>query len=160
MKPVVMALALGLVAAGTAARADDNRDTLSRCLIEAAQRYDVPTDVLVLIYLNEGGTLGKASRNSNGTYDLGPFQVNDTWLPRLARHWDVPRPLARALLLGQFCANADAAAWILRLNLNDAGGDVWEAVGLYHSATPDLKRNYLTRVYRHLVTILQGKPRD
>ena len=157
IKPLVMALAL--VAAG-AARADANRDTLSRCLSGAAQRYDVPADILVLIYLNEGGTLGKASRNSNGTHDLGPFQINDTWLARLARHWDVPPPLARALLLGQFCANADAAAWILRLNLDDAGGDMWEAVGLYHSATPDLKRAYLTRVYRHLVALLQGKRHD
>lgn len=157
LKPLVMALALA--AAGTA-RADSNRDTLSRCLAGAAQRYDVPADVLVLIYLNEGGTLGKASRNSNGTYDFGPFQINDTWLARLARHWDLPRPLARELLLRQFCANADAAAWILRLNLDGAGGDMWEAVGLYHSATPDLKRNYLKQVYRHLVALLQGQPGD
>ncbi len=159
IKPLVIALVLTLAVAGSA-RADDNRDTLSRCLARAAQRYDVPADILVLVYLNEGGTLGKASRNSNGTHDLGPFQVNDTWLPRVARHWDVPPPLARELLLGQFCANADAAAWILRLNLDGAGGDLWEAVGLYHSATPELKRAYLTRVYRHLVTLLKAKPRE
>jgi hypothetical protein len=154
IKLMLLAAALLAAVAGTA-RADADRDTLLRCLSGAAERYDVPADVLVLIYLNEGGTLGKASRNTNETDDLGPFQINEIWLPRLALHWGLPRPVVRELLLGQFCANVDAAAWILRLNLDGTGGDMWEAVGLYHSATPDLKRRYLKQIYGRIVAILQ-----
>lgn len=158
-KPLLLALALLAAATGTA-DANDNRDTLLRCLSGVAQRYDLPADLLLLIYLNEGGSLGKASRNLNATYDLGPFQINDTWLGRLAAHWGLPPRLTRQLLLTQFCANADAAAWILRLNLHDARGDMWEAVGLYHSATPDLKRQYLKQIYGRIVAILRGTLRD
>ena len=159
IKPLLLALALLTVATGTAG-AGDNRDTLLRCLSAAAQRYDVPADLLLLIYLNEGGSLGQASRNLNATYDFGPFQINDTWLSRVAGHWGLPRPLTRELLLTQFCANADAAAWILRLNLDNARGDMWEAVGLYHSATPGLKRRYLKQIYGRIVAILRGRRPD
>jgi hypothetical protein len=47
----------------------------------------------------------------------------------------------------------------LRLNLDGTRGDMWEAVGLYHSATPDLKRRYLKQIYGRIVAILQGGAR-
>jgi len=156
MRRVLVALAVLLAAAGPAA-ADDQRDTLLRCLSGSAERHSVPVDALVMIYLNEGGTLGKSSHNTNNTDDLGPFQINDTWLPRLSAHWNVPQAFARDLLLNQFCANVDAAAWILRLNLDAANGDLKEAVGLYHSATPELKNKYLAQMRERFVAILRGK---
>lgn len=48
-------------------------------------------------------------------------------------------------------ANARVAAEIFSEGLAAAGGDVWEAVGLFHSNTPDLARAYRQRVAKRLV---------
>jgi len=84
--------------------------------------------------------------NRNGTVDIGPFQVNEIWLPAVARHWGMPAAEAFPILRDNFCGNADAAAWILRGALADAHGDVWEGVGRYHSVRSDLQAAYLRRV--------------
>ena len=93
-----------------------------------------------------GVRLPGPTRHRNGTVDIGPFQVNEIWLPALARHWGVPEAEAFPILRDNFCGNADAAAWILRGALADARGDVWEGVGRYHSARPGLQAAYLRRV--------------
>jgi hypothetical protein len=132
-------------------------ETLQRCLVGAADRNDVPAEVLILLYQNEGGALGRVSHNTNGTVDIGPFQINQIWLPALSAHWGLPRTVTYDLLLNQFCANSDAAAWILRSNLDVAHGDLWEAVGRYHSANPTRKTDYLQQIYAHLVTLMKGR---
>ncbi len=48
-------------------------------------------------------------------------------------------------------ANARVAAEIFLEGLAAAGGDVWEAVGLFHSNTPDLAQSYRQRVAKRLV---------
>lgn len=155
---VAFGLMLALCAPA-AARAGGFEDTLQRCLAGAARRNDVPPEVLILLYENEGGALGQISHNTNGTVDIGPFQINEVWLPALAARWGVPRRGAYELLLSQFCANAEAAAWILRTNLDNAHSDLWEAVGRYHSGNETLKLGYLKQVYAHIVALLKEKPR-
>ncbi|MGD0104496.1 MAG: lytic transglycosylase domain-containing protein [Rhodopila sp.] len=153
MKRLALALAFTLPSAATA---DDRfTDTLQRCLAGAADRNHVPPEVLILLYQNEGGALGRISRNTNGTVDIGPFQINQIWLPALSSHWSLPQPLVYHLLLNQLCANAEAAAWILRTNLDAAHGDLWEAVGRYHSADPVLKTGYLRQIYAHLMALIR-----
>lgn len=48
-------------------------------------------------------------------------------------------------------ANARVAAEIFSEGLTAAGGDVWEAVGLFHSNTPQLAQAYQQRVAKRLV---------
>ncbi len=116
------------------------------CVRVASRVNGVPPAVLLMLLQVEGGRLGEVSGNRNGTVDIGPFQVNEIWLPAVARHWGMPEAEAFPILRDNFCGNADAAAWILRGALADARGDVWEGVGRYHSARSDLQAAYLRRV--------------
>ena len=50
--------------------------------------------------------------------------------------------------------NSRVAAEIFLEGLAIAGGDVWQAIGLFHSATPDLAEAYRKRVARRLVGLV------
>jgi hypothetical protein len=45
------------------------------CVADAAWEHDVPLVALMGILAAEGGTVGIAVRNANGSWDLGPMQV-------------------------------------------------------------------------------------
>lgn len=125
---------------GTAGR------VIERCILAAAAAHRVPPAVLVILLNVEGGQLGRVSGNTNTTVDIGPMQVNEIWLPDLARHWRTSVPQAFLALRDDFCFNVEAGAWILRRGLDDARGDFWEGVGYYHSRSPGHKANYLLKV--------------
>jgi hypothetical protein len=78
------ALAIALTI-GVPAKADEA--TIEGCLKAAAEVNHVPAGVLVLLISVEAGQLGSVSQNANGTVDIGPMQVNDTWLSKIAAHW-------------------------------------------------------------------------
>jgi hypothetical protein len=118
------------------------------CLTAAGAAYREPPAILVILLNVEGGRLGAVSQNTNGTVDIGPMQVNDIWLPQLAAHWVTTRQKAYVALRDNFCANVEAGAWILRLALDEAHGDFWDGVGIYHSHDPDHKRTYLGTVLK------------
>jgi len=124
----------------------DGAAVLRGCVRVAARVNGVPPAVLLMLLQVEGGRLGEVSGNRNGTVDIGPFQVNEIWLPAVARHWGLPVAEAFPILRDNFCGNADAAAWILQGTLAEAHGDFWDGVGRYHSARSDLKATYLRRV--------------
>jgi hypothetical protein len=62
---------------------------LAACLLMAAQTYSVPPAVLVGIYKVEGGKVGQRLNSNNGTYNLGPMQINSKFIPELAKDWSV-----------------------------------------------------------------------
>ena len=94
-------------------------EALASCLILAAQTYNVPPAVLYGIYKVEGGKVGMANRNTNGTYDLGPMQINTVWLKELTKHWRVNQKTAIHWLQNDECTNVGGAAWILRSHLDE-----------------------------------------
>ncbi len=115
------------------------------CLMMAAQTYSVPPAVLVGIMEVEGGKAGQAVGNTNGTYDLGPMQINTIWLPELARHWDVNVNHAKELVRDDVCVNVHVAAWILRQRINESG-NLTLGIAHYHSRTPRHGHPYAKRV--------------
>jgi hypothetical protein len=121
-------------------------DVIQGCLRAAARAHHVPLAVLVMLLEVEGGKSGEVTPNTNGTVDIGPFQVNEIWLPAVAAHWHMDVPATFLVLRDNFCGNAEEAAWILRQAIADAHGDVWDGVGRYHSANPSLQRVYLWKV--------------
>ena len=129
---------------------------LQSCILGAAQVHDVPPAAMVVLLMVEGGRLGMRSPNTNGTGDLGPFQVNEIWLPKIARYWDVPEAEARRLVRDDLCANAEAAAWIFGMNLRDSKGKLWEGVARYHSMRPDLQDAYLSKALRAVRQLRRG----
>ena len=50
-------------------------------------------------------------------------------------------------------ANSRVAAEIFSEGLSSSGGDVWQAIGLFHSATPELADAYRRRVSKQLVNL-------
>jgi hypothetical protein len=123
------------------------------CLLAAGNAYQEPPAVLVILLNVEGGRLGAVSPNTNGTVDIGPMQVNDIWLPKLAAHWATTERAAYVALRDNFCANVEAGAWILRIGLDEARGDFWDGIGIYHSHDPGYKRSYLNAVLKEALRL-------
>lgn len=131
------------------------------CLLFSAHLYSVPPAVLTAIYHVEGGHVGQeAGPNKNGTYDLGPMQINTSWLPDLAAHWGVSEQTARRWVRDDACTNAGIAAWIVRANLNETG-DLGTAIAYYHSRTPSYNAPYrakvITAMKRYGLIVAQGQ---
>lgn len=119
---------------------------LAACLMLAAQTYSVPPAVMVGIYHVEGGSVGQeVGPNTNGTYDIGPMQINTVWLPELSRKWGVTENTARRWVRDDPCTNMGVAAWILRSHLNETGS-LSKAIAHYHSRTPSIGSSYKSRV--------------
>lgn len=119
---------------------------IAECISAAARIHHLPATALGILLIIEGGAPGRVSRNGNGTVDIGPMQVNEQWLPRLAVHWHAPIPATYLALRDAFCANIEGGAWILRTTIDEAGGDFWEGMARYHSHDPARKAAYLHEV--------------
>jgi hypothetical protein len=117
------------------------------CLADAARTYDLPLAALAGLLAAEGGKEGEAVGNTNGTFDLGPYQVNTCNLNELAAQGFSPEAI-----LTDGCVNAHAAAWILRREY-ERTGDLWSAIGSYHSRTPHLRDAYIARVKGQLASL-------
>ena len=117
------------------------------CVVDAAQKSGLPLAALVGILAVENGEPGEALRNSNGTWDMGPFQVNTCHVNELVR-----MGIAPDLVLRDGCVNAYAAAWLLRKEY-ERTGNIWEAIGAYHSRNPERRAAYVASVKDHLARL-------
>ncbi|MDT8873239.1 lytic transglycosylase domain-containing protein [Komagataeibacter rhaeticus] len=120
----------------------------------------VPRGVLLVLLYVEAGRPGMVSPNGNGTADLGPMQVNTTWVDRIARRWHSTPAQTYAALRDSSCANIEAGAWILGQAMHEAHGDLWQAVAFYHSHTPRHGNAYLRRFYDIALTMMARNRRD
>jgi hypothetical protein len=131
---LVFALACTLA---LAARAD--------CIDDAAARHQVNAMVLRAIGWHESRLQPQAlAHNANGSIDVGAFQINSVHLSELGRHG-----IDRAAL-ADGCTSAEVAAWHYRRQV-DRQGNSWQAVGAYHSATPERAAWYANRIASILV---------
>jgi len=118
---------------------------LAACLMLASQTYSVPPAVLVGIYKAEGGKVGQQVSNTNGSYDLGPMQINTIWVPELAKKWGVKEDVAKKWVRDDACTNVGVAAWILKGHLDETG-NLSQAIAHYHSRTAVHGTRYKKRV--------------
>lgn len=118
---------------------------VAACLMLAAQTYSVPPAVMVGILQVEGGAIGQQVRNTNGSYDLGPMQINTIWVPELAEFWGVEQTTAARWIRDDACTNMGVAAWILRRHLDNTGS-LSKAIAHYHSKTPSRGYSYKAKV--------------
>ena len=114
------------------------------CVLDAARISGMPVAALFAILATEGGKTGEALSNKNGTWDLGPFQVNTVHLRELAAMGISPDAVLRD---GR--VNAHAAAWLLHKEYRRTG-NLWQAIGAYHSRTPHRRDAYIRRVKSNL----------
>ena len=113
----------------------------------ASQTHNVPPAIMAGIYLGEGGKIGQQVENKNGSYDLGPMQINTIWIPQLAKLWKVSEKQARKKVKDDPCVNANVAAWILRGHINETK-NLSKALEHYHSRTPKFGKKYKKRVIK------------
>lgn len=122
---------------------------LASCLFIASQTYQVPPAILMGIQTVEGGQVGQAVKNKNGSYDLGPMQINTIWIPELAKYWNVDQATAIRWVKDDPCTNINVSAWILRQHINETGS-LSQAIAHYHSRTPYYGRRYKKKVVEAL----------
>lgn len=116
------------------------------CITVAAMAFGHSEQAMRALLKVEGGAVGQVSLNKDGSSDIGPFQINDRHLPMFERILHSDRDSTLARLRDDGCFNALAAGYLLRLKTERAGGDSWNGLGLYHSATPDKMREYQLRL--------------
>lgn len=126
----------------------------------AARNYYKPSDPLSLqafvdllaaIRLAEGGQVGHVSWNHNGSYDIGPMQINSTHLSQLQQIG-----ISRDALLYNACENIVVGAWILHANLATSH-NLWTAIGDYNSHTSVYNQRYQRRIWEHLQSVWAHK---
>ena len=139
----------GTAQAGSRARIalPETRPLSWECVVDAAAQYNLPLAAMVGILATEGGKTGEALSNTNGTWDMGPFQINTCHVNELVR-----MGIAPDLVLRDGCVNAYAAAWLLRKEY-ERTGNIWAAIGAYHSRNPERRAAYVAKVKDHLVRL-------
>lgn len=119
------------------------------CIQTAALRYHIPSTLLVGILKTEGGQVGQMHYNANGSYDMGPAQVNSIWLPQLQA-----AGFTRSDIINNSCINITVGAWILAQAMEGADplepADYWRHVGAYNSKTPEYNRRYAAKVWKNI----------
>lgn len=112
------------------------------CVVAAAQRRNIPVDIMLGIQSVERGETGQQVRNRNVSYDLGAFQINTIHLPRIAQMGG-----SKDDLLNRGCYNAEVASLLLYEALTHPKKqheDIFTRAAGYHSWNP--KHN---QTYRH-----------
>lgn len=122
------------------------------CINQAAVNYHVPATMIVSVMQIEDGRNGVASKNKNGSYDLGVMQINTTWLSTFNKFG-----ISKEALQYDPCVNVNAGTWLLAKAIAKSGG--WRGVGNYHSATPKFNNLYSRKVkvkFERMLAALQG----
>lgn len=115
------------------------------CITQAARYHGVNQWVLRAIGWHESKIRpGAIGRNTNGSVDLGAFQTNSVHLPELAKYGINAQDLMNG------CVSAYVGAWRLRSMINKYGLS-WNAVGAYHSETPQLRDRYAAAIQGILI---------
>lgn len=118
------------------------------CVIAAAQRQNAPVDLLLAINSIERGKTGQFVGNTNGTQDIGAFQINSIHLPRALKYQATREDLAT-----RGCYNAEFAAMLLSEALNHRlmqNKDIYTRAAGYHSWTPKHNAVYRKKLVKYL----------
>lgn len=110
------------------------------CINEAAIEYHIPAKLIISILEVERGKLGKIVKNKNGTYDIGPAQINSLWLPTLQKFGITQNDI-------QFnaCTNVKVGAWLLSKEIANSN-ELLKGIGNFHSHTEKLNQEYSSNV--------------
>jgi soluble lytic murein transglycosylase-like protein len=108
--------------------------------------YHVPAKLIISVLNIERGKVGQAVKNKNGTYDLGPMQINTSWWPKLYAYHITPQQV-----LYDSCTNVKVGAWILGKEIAGSG-NLYNGIGDYHSHTVSFNQSYANEIrFRYTV---------
>ena len=118
--------------------------TVQQCIVQAAAHYGAHPLIVQSVQMTENGKVGQARRNTNGTEDVGPMQINSVHFRELANYG-----ITRDKLLYDGCLNVYIGTYYLQKSILKTA-NFWRAVGNYHSTTPSLNVEYQQRVWANL----------
>lgn len=121
-----------------------------QCIADASVRYQVPELLLHAVMRKENGRMGKASRNKNGTYDVGLSQINTSWVKHFARYG-----IRLEHLLYDTCTNLQASAYILKDNANKFKGDWFKAIVAYNIGPNNWTPNRYSIGHKYAVDVVK-----
>ncbi len=125
----------------------DRYAPFKNCVAWTAYQFDLPEELLyAVLYVERGDISGKCSVNANGTMDCGPAQINNVRIGELKRF-----SLSMQDMRSKPCHNIWAMGYLLRREIEGAGGRLWEGVGNYHyhiSVNPVIHQRYVRRIQR------------
>lgn len=147
--PACMGAALFAAAPVQARGTMAGEERIAECIRQAADGKPWLERALWGLRDQEAGWLGAEVRNTNGSHDLGPLQINSWWVPKIAALVGRSQADVRSWLMRDACFNAGAARWIF-LSALKATGDFWKAIGVYHSPTAWRQRRYALSVASHM----------
>lgn len=133
---------------------DSYRPLTAQCFYAEAVKQDLEPLRLLAVLKTENGRIGEFSRNSNGSYDIGPMQINTINLPELSSRLGIGTGKLAQLLAYDGCFNVAVGAWYLRRRTNEANGDFWYGIGFYHSRTPQYRNKYILQVHKNMTAIV------
>ena len=96
---------------------------VSQCVATASRTYGVPELVIRSILKVEGGQVGTMSRNTNGSFDLGPMQINTINLKIINKEYPF---LTWRHITYNPCVNIMVGTWFLKSKIRNRGGVIWE----------------------------------
>lgn len=140
---LALLLALACLSADALAASPD-----TPCWEEASRRHGIPVELLKAVAHVESSNRARViARNTNGSLDMGFMQINDWWLPALAKHG-----IGKSELLDA-CTNLNVGAWILAQGIERYGYN-WQGIGAYGAGTSPKKdhtrKQYANKVFRAL----------
>lgn len=155
---VLLLLASNLCSAQPSAPSEDKRQLSFYdyrpadidCVIEAAAKQGVPSNVLLALASIEGGKNGQLVKNTDGSLDIGHFQINTIhWKKGKKRRGvfaDYPQ-ITPTEVAWRGCYNAELAAWMVKQKINESNGqNFWTRVANYHSYTPSVNAVYKSKL--------------
>lgn len=111
------------------------------CIQETAKRFDLSEAILKAMLKVEAASIGELRVNQDGSYNIGPMQVNSSWLQKFDNY------ISLNDLIYNGCTNLQVGAWVLKYQVNKAGNDLWQGVRNYHNIAQDLAISYQKQVY-------------
>lgn len=120
-----------------------------KCVAKASAYYRVPELLMYSILWKEDGRAGMMNKNRNGTYDLGPAQINTSWLFLFSSYGITLKDLRY-----NECTNIYAEAWVLKYNANKLSGNWFRAAMAYNIGANAHDPTVLRIGYRYAVSVI------
>jgi len=117
------------------------------CINEAAIEYHISAKLMIAILQVERGKVGQIVKNKNGSFDIGPAQINSSWLPQLKS-----RGITQEQIQFDPCVNVKVAAWIAAKAIASEN-NLLVGVGDYHSHTKQYNQSYFQQVRIHFTKL-------
>jgi len=136
-----------LIVGSVAVHAERPSETMVReCIDKAAATFGIPALPIHILREVEAGQVGQNSAlNKDGSYDIGPMQINSSWLPTITR-----LGISEMELRDNGCINAYVGTWIYYKGWLDSNKETVMAMAKYHSPSPRYQAEYLDQILKIL----------